>query len=106
MLQRAGLTPLHLHAKEGLALINGTHLMEAIAMLALADAQVLIQTAEVACAMSIEALLGSHIPLDARIHQRRGQLRAVVVRQIFERTHRPNSFAVLPAIPHCVFGTS
>jgi histidine ammonia-lyase len=47
--------------------------MEAIAMLALADAQVLIQTAEVACAMSIEALLGSHIPLDARIHQRRGQ---------------------------------
>src|SRR5579885_417927 len=62
-LQRAGLTPLHLHAKEGLALINGTHLMEAIAMLALADAQVLVQTAEVACAMSIEALLGSHIPL-------------------------------------------
>jgi histidine ammonia-lyase len=72
-LQRAGLTPLHLHAKEGLALINGTHLMEAIAMLALADAQVLVQTAEVACAMSIEALLGSHIPLDARIHQRRSQ---------------------------------
>src|SRR2546421_1153693 len=44
-LQRAGLTPLHLHAKEGLALINGTHLMEAIALLALADAQMLIQTA-------------------------------------------------------------
>jgi histidine ammonia-lyase len=72
-LQRAGLTPLHLQAKEGLALINGTHLMEAIAMLALADAEVLIQTAEVACAMSIEGLMGSHIPLDARIHQRRGQ---------------------------------
>ena len=42
-------------------------------MLALADAEVLIQTAEVACAMSIEGLMGSHIPLDARIHQRRGQ---------------------------------
>jgi histidine ammonia-lyase len=72
-LQRAGLTPLHLHAKEGLALINGTHLMEAIAILALADAQMLIRTAEVACAMSIEGLMGSHVPLDARIHERRGQ---------------------------------
>src|SRR5439155_9731357 len=33
----------------------------------------LVESAEVACAMSIEALMGSHIPLDARIHQRRGQ---------------------------------
>jgi histidine ammonia-lyase len=95
-LQEAGLTPLHLYAKEGLALINGTHLMEAIAMLALADAQVLIQTAEVACAMSIEALLGSHIPLDARIHQRRGQhgqqisaarLRSLVQNSEINRSH-------------------
>ena len=72
-LQQANIVPLHLHAKEGLALINGTHLMEAIAILALADAQVLLRTAEVACAMSLEALMGSHIPLDARIHQRRNQ---------------------------------
>jgi len=72
-LQQAGLTPLHLHAKEGLALINGTHMMEAIAILALADAQTLLETAEVACAMSLEGLMGSHIPLDARIHRRRGQ---------------------------------
>jgi histidine ammonia-lyase len=95
-LQRAGLTPLHLHAKEGLALINGTHLMEAIGMLALADAQVLIQTAEVACAMSIESLLGSHIPLDARIHERRGQhgqqisaahLRSLVQNSEINRSH-------------------
>jgi histidine ammonia-lyase len=73
VLQRAGLTPLHLQAKEGLALINGTHMMEAIAILALADAQTLLRTAEVACAMSIEGLMGSHVPLDARIHMRRGQ---------------------------------
>jgi len=73
VLQRTGLTPLHLHAKEGLALVNGTHLMEAIAILALADAQTLLRTAEVACAMSIEGLMGSHVPLDARIHERRGQ---------------------------------
>src|SRR5229473_5054017 len=73
VLQRAGLAPLHLQAKEGLALINGTHMMEAIAILALADAQTLLRTAEIACAMSIEGLMGSHIPLDARIHMRRGQ---------------------------------
>jgi histidine ammonia-lyase len=72
-LQHAGLVPLHLQAKEGLALINGTHLMEAIAVLTLADAQVLLRTAEVACAMSIEGLMGSHIPFDARISKRRGQ---------------------------------
>src|SRR5437588_8090534 len=74
VLQQVGLTPLQLHAKEGLALINGTHLMEAVAILALADAQTCLRTAEVACAMSIEGLLGSHIPLDARIHRRRGQV--------------------------------
>ena len=73
-LQQAKIIPLHLQAKEGLALINGTHLMEAVAILALADAQTCLRTAEVACAMSIEGLLGSHIPLDARIHQRRGQV--------------------------------
>jgi histidine ammonia-lyase len=72
-LQRAGLTPLCLQAKEGIALINGTHMMEAIAILAIADAQRLLRTAEVACAMSIEALMGNHGPLDARIHTRRGQ---------------------------------
>ena len=72
-LQKAGLTPLQLQAKEGLALINGTHMMEAIAILALADAQILLRAAEVACAMSIEGLMGSHVPLDARIHKRRGQ---------------------------------
>lgn len=72
-LSKAGLTPLELQAKEGIALINGTHMMTAISVLALADAQRLLRTAEVACAMSLEALMGSHIALDARIHARRGQ---------------------------------
>lgn len=72
-LRLVGLAPLRLQAKEGLALINGTHLMEAIAILVLADAEVTLHTAEVACAMSLEGLMGSHVPLDARIHQRRGQ---------------------------------
>lgn len=73
ILQQLGLPLLRLQAKEGLALINGTHLMEAIALLTLADSETLVQTAEVACAMSIEGMMGSHVPLDARIHQRRGQ---------------------------------
>jgi histidine ammonia-lyase len=73
VLQRIGLTPLRLQAKEGLALINGTHLMEAVAVLALVDARTLLETAEVASAMSIEGLMGSHVPFDERIHQRRGQ---------------------------------
>lgn len=73
-LAEVGLTPLHLQAKEGLALINGTHLMEAIAVLTLTEAQTLLRAAEVACAMSIEGLLGSHVPLDPRIHELRGQV--------------------------------
>lgn len=73
-LEQAGLVPLRLQAKEGLALINGTHLMESLAILTLADAQTLLRAAEVACAMSIEGLLGSHIPLDPRIHALRGQV--------------------------------
>src|SRR5256714_4040585 len=56
-LQQAGLTPLQLHPKESLALSNGANLMEAIAVLALSDAQILMRSAEVACAMSIEGLM-------------------------------------------------
>lgn len=96
-LRQAGLIPLRLQAKEGLALINGTHLMEAIAVLALTDAENLVQSAEVACAMSIEGLMGSHVPLDARIHHRRGQhgqiisaarLRKLVSNSEINRSHQ------------------
>jgi len=73
VLQRAGLAPIQLYAKEGLALINGTHVMEAIAVLVLNDAEILLRSAEVACAMSLEGLMGSHVPLDPRIHARRNQ---------------------------------
>lgn len=72
-LKQANIQPLTLQAKEGLALINGTHLMEAIAILALHDAQVLLRAAEVAYTISLEGLMGSHVPLDERIHARRGQ---------------------------------
>ena len=58
-LAEAGITPLRLETKEGLALINGTDGMLANLLLACADATQLLRTAEVAAAMSIEALMGT-----------------------------------------------
>jgi len=65
---RLGIEPLVLEAKEGLALINGTQMMGAVTCLAVHDAGALIQDAQIAAAMAIEALLGSVRPFDARIH--------------------------------------
>ncbi|HRE28550.1 MAG TPA: aromatic amino acid lyase, partial [Anaerolineales bacterium] len=59
--------------KEGLALLNGTHVMTALGCLALHDAGHLLAVAEVAAAMSLDAALGTPAPLDPRIHALRGQ---------------------------------
>ncbi|GEM89687.1 histidine ammonia-lyase [Oceanithermus desulfurans] len=64
-LARLGLEPLVLEAKEGLALVNGTQAMSAVLVLLLHDARVLARTADVAAAMSVEALKASHRPFDA-----------------------------------------
>jgi histidine ammonia-lyase len=64
-LRDAGLAPLVLGAKEGLALLNGTQMMSAIAALLLADADRLLRTASVAAAMSVEALLGTDVAFAA-----------------------------------------
>ena len=64
-LREAGLEPLTLKAKEGLALLNGTQLMSAIGALLLVDADRLIRTASVAAAMSVEALLGTDVAFAA-----------------------------------------
>jgi histidine ammonia-lyase len=64
-LREVGLEPLTLEAKEGLALLNGTQLMGAIGALLLADADRLAQTASVAAAMSVEALLGTEVAYSA-----------------------------------------
>ncbi len=58
-LAAAGLEPVRLAEKEGLALINGTDGMLGMLVMALADLEVLITTADIAAAMSIEALLGT-----------------------------------------------
>ena len=70
----AGLAPVILQPKEGITLINGTQAHTAIAALALVDAHRLWQTAHVAGAMSLEALLGTPVAFDARIQEVRGQL--------------------------------
>jgi histidine ammonia-lyase len=58
-LARAGLRPIRLAAKEGLSLINGTQFMSAIGALALVRARRLAKSADIACALSLEALQGS-----------------------------------------------
>src|SRR5688572_13133803 len=71
-LERARLTPVTLAPKEGLALINGTQPSTAVLALALAGAETLVRAADIAAALSIDALRGSMHPFDARIHEARG----------------------------------
>ena len=70
-LSLAGLEPVVLEAKEGLALINGTTAMTAVAALAVHDAENLAATADVAGAMSLEAMRGVPAALDPRLHAAR-----------------------------------
>lgn len=70
-LAAAGLKPVTLAAKEGLALINGTQLMTGIAGLALLEAETLARTADVIAAMTVDALLGTDVAFDPRIHAAR-----------------------------------
>jgi len=67
-LARAGLRPVALAPKEGLALINGTQYMTARGVLATEEAHLLLGAAQIAAAMSTEALFGSVNAFDARIH--------------------------------------
>jgi histidine ammonia-lyase len=73
MLAAAGLAPVTLEAKEGLALINGTQAHTAVAALACAELTCLWGAAHVAAAMSLEALLGTPDAYDPRIQDARGQ---------------------------------
>ena len=70
-LAKAGLTPIVLQAKEGLALINGTQLITAVGSLALARLQDLVPLADEIAALSLEALQGTRAALDPRIHEAR-----------------------------------
>jgi len=113
-LREAGLTPLALAAKEGLALINGTQAATAVGLLALAEGFEVLRAAHAACALSVEALRGSALPFDARVHALRphaGQIAsAAAVRALLEgsgivashagcdRVQDPYSFRCAPQV--------
>jgi histidine ammonia-lyase len=78
-LAKAGLTPLVLEAKEGLALLNGTQAMAAVGGLALTRAVRVNRLFDLAGAMALDALRGTPVAFDERIHQARphpGQMQA------------------------------
>jgi len=99
MLTAAGLSPVVLGPKEGISLVNGTQAHTGVAALALIDARHLWYTAHVAGAMSLEALLGTPVAFDERIHRARGQvgqaesaalLRSLLVDSEIRESHRLN----------------
>jgi histidine ammonia-lyase len=73
-MRKAGIHPVELDSKEGIALNNGTQMMTAIAVLVLHDAERLVKTAEIAVSLSLEALSGISDAFDERIHQVRPHL--------------------------------
>lgn len=87
-LASAGLKPVQLGPKEGLALLNGTQVSTAIALATLFKTERVFAAAVVAGAMSVDAALGSDTPFDARIHElrtHRGQIEtAAVYRQLLD----------------------
>ena len=72
-LKNAGIEPLVLGPKEGLALLNGTQVSTALALEALFAAEDLLAASIVSGSMTVDAVLGSRVPFDARIHEARGQ---------------------------------
>ncbi|MBI5274887.1 MAG: histidine ammonia-lyase [Burkholderiales bacterium] len=98
-LERAGLKPLQLGPKEGLALINGTQVSAGLALDALLATDRLFESAVIAGALTLDAARGSDGPFDARIHQVRGQpgqidcaaaYRALLVGSAIRRSHLEN----------------
>jgi histidine ammonia-lyase len=106
VLREHGLVPLTLAPKEGLSLVNGTEPMQALLAFSVHDAAMLVQAADVACALSIEALLGTDRPYDERVQIIRphpGQLvsaanlRALLAGSPLLASHRDSRHAVQDA---------
>jgi histidine ammonia-lyase len=100
------ITPLVLAPKEGLSLVNGTEPMQALLAFSIRDAELLVQAADIACALSIEALLGTDRPYDERVQVIRphpGQLdsaanlRALLAGSGLMASHRHSRHAVQDA---------
>jgi histidine ammonia-lyase len=106
VLAEHGIAPLVLAPKEGLSLVNGTEPMQALLAFSVADAELLARAADVACALSIEALLGTDRPYDERVQAIRphpGQLdsaanlRALLAGSALMASHRHSRHAVQDA---------
>jgi histidine ammonia-lyase len=82
-MQAAGLAPLSLGPKEGLAVLNGTQLSAALAIEGLFAAERLLAASIAIGALTVEALKGSHTPFDERIHAARGQAGQIEVARRF-----------------------
>lgn len=86
-MEKANIKPVQLEFKEGIALNNGTQLMTAMAALTVYDAENLIKTAEIAAALSLEALLGVSDAFHEKIHQVRPHIgQAITAKNIREMT--------------------
>ncbi len=84
-LQQAGIAPVILAAKEGLALINGTQVSTALALHGLFMAERLLEAGIMTGTLSVDAAKGSDAPFDERIHALRGQLGQIVVAKIYRQ---------------------
>ncbi|EWY39409.1 histidine ammonia-lyase [Skermanella stibiiresistens SB22] len=84
-LAEAGIEPLVLEAKEGLALLNGTQVSTALALVGLFGAEDCLAGGLVAGALSVDAARGSDVPFDPRIHELRGQPGQIDVAAILRR---------------------
>jgi len=82
-LRAAGIEPVVLGAKEGLALINGTQVSTALALHGLFMAERLLEAAMVTGSLSVDAARGSDAPFDARIHAVRGQPGQIAAAKIY-----------------------
>ena len=105
-LRERGLAPIDVEPKEGLALINGTDGMTSLLALAVHDIENLLRVADIACALSVEALLGTTVAYDERVVALRpaqGQadsaanLRALLEGSPIVASHRPSRHAVQDA---------
>lgn len=90
-LKKAGLEPITLAAKEGLALLNGTQASTAFALRGLFEAEDLFASAVVCGALTTEAVLGSRRPFDARIHDVRGQRGQIDAAALYRHVLTENS---------------
>jgi histidine ammonia-lyase len=84
-LRIAGLAPISLAPKEGLALLNGTQVSTALALHGLFAARNLFAAAVVAGAMAVDAAMGSDAPFDARIHELRGHRGQIAAAEAYRR---------------------